>query len=68
MRWQPMITAPLDRPVDLVIDGRHFENCVYYPIWGHWGRKVTRKAGGVDYEADLIFTSMPEPSAWAEPA
>jgi hypothetical protein len=58
--------APRDRPIDLVIDGRRFTDCTFYPSWSLWGRKELRGLGAEAYAVDRVFVGMPAPSAWAE--
>lgn len=60
--WNPIATAPLDRPIDLLIDGRRFAGCVFLPSANRWGR--------IEYvdgaQVRRIFENMPEPTGWAE--
>lgn len=64
--WNTMASAPLDRSIDLMIDGRRFTDCSFYPSWNRFGRKETRGEGEWVYQVDRIFTGMPEPTHWAE--
>lgn len=64
--WNSMGSAPLDRNVDLMIDGRRFTDCRFYPSHLRWGRKETRGSGASTYEIDRIFTGLPEPTHWAD--
>jgi hypothetical protein len=66
INWQTMGNAPLDRPIDLMIGGRRFTDCTFYPCWNRFGRKEERGMPGATFEIDRIFTGMPEPSHWAE--
>lgn len=60
--WHPMETAPLDRPIDLMIDGRRFVGCTYQRAANRWGRREYRS--GV--QVTRIFEGMPEPTGWTE--
>lgn len=64
MGWQPIKTAPKDRPIDLWVDGERQINCEWNSYFSRWSWKEWR--GGNTNKHRVSVLTLKKPTHWRE--